>query len=147
MIPAFRSDGLLPVGEHFADSWAQIEGAFGGTARRRELLPKLREGLEHLRDAGCPWVLLDGSFTTTKPEPNDVDGCWKYTSSVNLALVDIAFVRLSAADRADLKHRYGMDFFIADLLEGSSGEPFSSFFQRDRAGNPKGIVRLELNLL
>lgn len=147
MIPWFRTDGQLPVGVHPADSWKEIEKVFGGSVRRHALLPKLQQGLEHLRDAGCPWVVLDGSFTTTKPEPNDVDGCWKCTSNVNLALLDIAFVRLNAADRADFKNRYGMDFFIADLLEGSSGEPFSSFFQRDRAGNPKGIVRLELNLL
>ncbi|HEX8465534.1 MAG TPA: hypothetical protein VF627_13030 [Abditibacterium sp.] len=147
MIPALRFDGQLPVGVHAADDWAEVERVFGGTARRRELLLMLRQGLENLRDAGCPWVLLDGSFTTGKPEPNDVDGCWEWVPAVDLARIDPAFVRLSAADRAHLKTKYGMDFFIADMIEGGSGEPFASFFQQDRAGNPRGIVRLELSTL
>lgn len=56
-------------------------------------------------------------------------------------------MRLNTSDRAQLKARYGMDFFLADMIEGGTGQPFSSFFQGDRAGNPKGIVRLELNRL
>ena len=47
-------------------------------------------------------------------------------------------------DRRNLILRYGMDFFIADALETSSGKPFAEFFLTDRDGNPKGIVRLDL---
>ncbi len=147
MIPPLRPDGLLPAGIHLADDWAEIEKRFGGTSGRDGLLKKLKVGLEHLRDVGCSWVLLDGSFVSGKPDPNDVDGCWDYTTQVDLALLDVAFVRLLPGDRTRLKALYGMDFFIADMIEGGSGQPFSSFFQGDRAGNPKGIVRLELNRL
>ncbi len=144
MIPAFRADGQLPVGVHVANDWDEIKNRFGGTPKRRVLIQKLRLGLENLRDAGCPFVLLDGSFISTKPIPNDVDGCWEYSPQMDLAVIDQAFIRLTATDRAALKARYGMDFFIADMIEGGSGQPFSAFFQRDRAGNPKGIVRLDL---
>ena len=130
-----------------ADDWAEIVRRFGGTAERIALLRKLRLGLENLRDAGCEWVLLDGSFVSNKPNPNDVDGCWQFTPLIDLAVVDLAFVRLTAGDRVRLKALYGMDFFLADLIEGGSGQPFSDFFQQDRAGNSKGIVRLELNRL
>ncbi len=147
MIQPLRPDGLLPPGIHVADDWGEVEKRFGAATRRDELLKKLKAGLEHLRDAGCPWVLLDGSFVSDKSDPNDVDGCWEYTPQVDLALLDIAFVRLLPGDRTRLKALYGMDFFIADMIEGGSGQPFSSFFQGDRAGNPKGIVRLELNRL
>ena len=147
MIPPLRPDGLLPQGVHSADDWAELEGRFGGTTRRDELLKKLKMGLENLRDAGCSWVLLDGSFISDKPDPNDVDGCWEFSPQVDLSLINVAFVRLNTGDRAWLKAKYGMDFFIADMIEGGTGQPFSSFFQQDRAGNPKGIVRLELNRL
>ena len=36
-------------------------------------MAKFRLGLDNLRDAGCPWVLIDGSFVTSKPNPEDMD--------------------------------------------------------------------------
>lgn len=120
MILPLRPDGLLLSGIHMADNWAELERRFGGTSRRDELLKKLKAGLENLRDAGCPWVLLDGSFLSDKPDPNDVDGCWEYTPQVDLSLIDAAFVRLNTLDRAWLKAQYGMDFFLADMIEGGA---------------------------
>jgi len=58
--------------------------------------------------------------------------------------LDPCFLIRTRADRTALKVRYGMDFFPASLIEGSSGKPFSVFFQIDRRGEPKGIVRLSL---
>ncbi len=147
MIPALRADGTLPPGVYAAADWNEVQARFGGNRRRNALLRKLRAGLENLRDAGCPFVFLDGSFTTSKAQPNDVDGCWEWTPQVDLAVLDIAFVRLTPADRQHLKTRYGMDFFIADMTEAGSGQPFSEFFQQDRNGQRRGIVRLELNRL
>ncbi len=144
MIPALRRDGSLPPGVHIADDWAEIVVRFGSTRERRQLLAKLRLGLDNLRDAGCPWVLLDGSFTTIKAGPNDVDGCWEYVPAVDLTRLDPAFLLRTAADRDALKARYGLDFFVAGLIEAGSGKPFAEFFQTDRNGNPKGIVRLNL---
>jgi len=130
-----------------ANDWSEVETRFGGTARRRLLLRKLHRGLENLRDAGCPFVLLDGSFTTGKVEPEDVDGCWEWQPNVDLARLDRTFLLLDRGDRARLKARYGMDFFIADMIEAGSGQPFSAFFQTDRNGNRRGIVRLDLSNL
>ena len=147
MIPALRADGMLPPGIHAADDWNEVQTRFGGNRRRNALLQKLRAGLENLRDAGCPFVLIDGSFATSKAQPQDVDGCWEWTPGMDLAVLDVAFVRLTPADRQHLKNRYGMDFFIADVIFSGSGEPFSEFFQRDRNGHRRGIVRLELSRL
>jgi hypothetical protein len=143
MIPQFRPDGSLPAGVHDA-SWTEIVERFGGTPGRRELLQKLRRGLDNLRIAGVPWVLIDGSFVTLKPDPNDVDGCWEYNRGIDLVKLDSAFLLGSIADRHRLKERYGMDFFIAGIIEGGTGQPFSEFFQTGRDGRRKGIVRLDL---
>jgi hypothetical protein len=67
MIPPLDEDGVLPPGIHEAEDWAEVAARFGGTPGREILLAKLRRGLDSLRDAGCPWVLLDGSFVTGKP--------------------------------------------------------------------------------
>jgi uncharacterized protein DUF6932 len=144
VIPPFSAAGILPPGLHDAEDWAEVVRRFGGTARRFELLGKLRLGLNNLRDAGCPWVLLDGSFVTSKPDPNDVDGCWHDELAMDMNRLDPCFLLRTRADRASLRVRYGMDFFPASLIEGSSGKPFSDFFQIDRRSEPKGIVRLSL---
>src|SRR5262249_32842800 len=117
---------------------------FGGTPERAVLIAKLRLGLDNLRDAGCPRVLLDGSFVTDKPNPNDVDGCWEIAPSMDLTRLDVSYLLQRWADRRLLKSRYGMDFFRANQVEAASGKPFPIFFQADRNNEPRGIVRLRL---
>ena len=147
MIPPFRADGTLPPGIHRADDWAEIGRVLGTSTRRRSLLRRLRAGLENLRDAGCPFVLLNGSFTTSQSHPADVDGCWEWQVGVDLTILDSVFLLLDAGDRARQKARYGTDFFIADVIEARSGQPFAEFFQEGRNGERKGIVRLNLDRL
>ena len=147
MIPPLRADGTLPPGVHVADNWDEVATQFGGGRWRRALLSKLRVGLENLQTAGCSFVLLDGSFVTDKVQPNDVDGCWEWAPNVDLSTLDMAFLLGNHSDRTLLKVRYGMDFFIAGVIEAGSGKPFSEFFQTDRSGHRRGIVRLDLSNL
>jgi hypothetical protein len=144
MIPPFRANGLLPPGIHEARDWAEVVEQFGGTPEREELLAKLRQGLDNLRDAGCSWVLLDGSFVTTKPNPHDVDGCWDYGPLIDRKRLDPCFLPRSVAQKQMLKLRYGMDFYRASSIEGDSGKRFIEFFQTDRAGTARAIVLLNL---
>lgn len=39
-----------------------------------------------------------------------------------------------------MKDKYGLDFFIANIIEMGSGLPFPQFFQVNRDGDPKGII-------
>lgn len=43
-----------------------------------------------------------------------------------------------------MKAKYGLDFFISNLVEAGSSLPFPAFFQVDRDGEPKGIVVVNL---
>jgi hypothetical protein len=73
MIPAFHPDGYLPEGLHVADE-AEVTFRFGSaSARRRRLVLRLRRWLALARQTGVRRFLLDGSFVTAKPEPDDVD--------------------------------------------------------------------------
>ncbi|MFO0810328.1 MAG: hypothetical protein U0746_17025 [Gemmataceae bacterium] len=72
-IPPFRPDGYLPEGLHLAPE-AEVLFRFGAANRRRRRLAlRLRRWIELARQVGARRLLIDGSFVTTKAEPNDID--------------------------------------------------------------------------
>jgi hypothetical protein len=40
-----------------------------------------------------------------------------------------------------------INFFIANIIEAGSGLPFPQFFQKNRDGDPKGIIVVKLGEL
>ena len=97
----------------------------------------LESAAENLQAAGVQKIWIDGSFVTSKKEPNDVDGCWEYTERVDLGRIDPVFL---AESRAPMKGKYGVELFPAFVIEAGSGLPFPKFFQVNRDGEPKGIL-------
>jgi hypothetical protein len=72
-IPDFRDDGRLPEGLHLATE-AEVTFRFGSaTARRRRLALRLRRWITLCRTVAAKRLLVDGSFVTAIPEPQDVD--------------------------------------------------------------------------
>lgn len=129
----------LPEGEHLA-SLDEIELAYGSsTERRKELMRGLRSASLNMEAAGVKYIWVNGSFVTNKKEPNDIDGCWEYDSTVDLEVLDPVFL-----NRVKVKEKYGLDFFIANVIEAESGLPFPKFFQKNREGTTKGIIKVEL---
>jgi hypothetical protein len=143
-IPAFEANGLLPVGIHTA-TWGEMTQTFGGTGHRRALLRQLRDALLALKKASCTDAYIDGSFVTSKAVPSDYDMCWG-TAGVVWAQLDPVLYDFSNRRRA-MKAKYGGDIFPADTPEGLTGKTFLNFFQEDRDGTPKGIVRISLATL
>lgn len=142
MIPAYDESGNLPPGIHEAD-WHELETAFGGSPHRATLLAGLREALLSLREAGCSTAYVDGSFVTAKEAPGDFDGCWEAVG-VDASLLDPVLLDL-AAPRAAQKERFGGELFPASFVaDPESGAQFLDFFQRDRDGEPKGIIQIDL---
>jgi hypothetical protein len=107
------------------------------------LFEGLRRAIQNLHAAGVRRVFIDGSFVTTKDDPNDIDGCWEWTEEVHLDLLDPVLLDFAQARRA-MRDKYGVDFFLATWVEAGSGLTFLDFFQRNRADDPKGIVQLDL---
>ncbi len=97
----------------------------------------LEEAAGNLKAAGVQTIWINGSFVTSKKEPNDVDGCWEYTENVNIGRLDPVFL---AESRLPMKEKYGVEFFPAFVIEAGSGLPFPKFFQVNRDGDPKGIL-------
>ncbi len=149
-IPELNSLGELPEGIHDA-SIMELEIAFGkSTERRQKLMLGLKLALQNLKSAGVNKVFIDGSFTTQKDEPQDIDGCWSAEGNIDLSLLDPLFWNFETPEeftraRHQAQEKYGIDFFIAEWTEGESGKPFPEFFQSNRDGERKGILKLELN--
>jgi Family of unknown function (DUF6932) len=145
MIPSFDSLGNLPAGRHTAD-WQEFVNRFDTTPQRRALLAGMRRMLLSLKSVGCTRAFMDGSFVTSKADPEDYDGCW------DRAGVDLSKLQASDPTLLDFTNRrmrqkvkYGGEMFPADLLEGQSGLVFVEFFERDKnTGDPKGLVEIDL---
>src|SRR6266545_4725586 len=75
-IPRFNEHGLLPEGIHDC-TLAEIEARFGGfqtSDRRPQLWGRFKEFLREVKACGMVVVILvNGSFVTAKPDPNDID--------------------------------------------------------------------------
>jgi len=75
-IPGVDDAGLLPPGVHDCtlDEVRQRFGAFQTTDRRPKLHDKLQALVQEAWATGLvAEIIIDGSFVTAKPDPNDID--------------------------------------------------------------------------
>jgi hypothetical protein len=143
MIPECKSNGLLPPGIH-RGSWNEFKQRFGYTPHRRKLLSGLKAAVRNLKSAGCRRIFVNGSFVTSKEQPNDFDALWDI-DGVDPEKLDPVLLDFSER-RAAQKVKYFGEFFPAQMVETSSGRLFLDFFQSDKeTGMPKGIVEINLD--
>jgi len=136
-IPPLQNNGDLPPGEYSA-SLDEVEVRFGqSNEQRKKLMQGLRDASDNFSLAGVHKIWVNGSFVTSKKEPNDIDGCWEYSNTVDISILDDVFL---SNTRNDAKAKYGLDFFISNVIEAGSGLPFPHFFQVNRDGKLKGII-------
>ena len=73
MIPPFDKNGYLPPGIHPA-TLDEIQERFGSSSEmRKELMRSLRWLVDLVRSDDVRRLIVNGSFVTAKPEPEDVD--------------------------------------------------------------------------
>lgn len=144
MLPPFsRTTGYLPPGIHDS-TWDEFTQRFGTNDTRKRLLAGMFAMLQNLKNAGCLTVYMDGSFITAQPLPADYDGAWDPVA-VDDNLLDPVLLDFSN-HRAAMKAKYLGEVFPS-TSEAEPGRPFLEFFQTDRNGFAKGIVRLQLSQL
>ncbi len=141
MIPELVK-GNLPEGIHKC-TIKEIEERFTFSDRRKELSGGLKRALNNLKEAGIDRVFIDGSFVTSKQEPVDINGCWDANPSINMDVLDQVFLNFNN-NRKTMKTKFGVDFFVSQTIENSSGVPFVEFFQTDRDGIKRTILLVEL---
>lgn len=149
MIPPLDPEtGALPPGDHQA-TLEEIEKRFGFTPRRRWLLKGLRAAVRAFWSAGIEEIYVDGGFCTEKPHPGDVDGYWvepdlDVYSRVDPYWIDFkpVFVRTARKWRWRMWADHGVEFLIHPAMQATSEEGFPEFFRHDRAGQPRGVIRV-----
>ena len=142
MIPDFRDDGYLPEGLHLATE-AEVTFRFGAdTSRRQRLALRLRRWIELARAISARRLFVDGSFVTSKPEPNDVDAVvWlPYDFVVRVSNGNLEALELETM----LLNRYPEEIFAAE--DRRDWDEWVEFFSRTREsdGRRKGVVEIEL---
>jgi hypothetical protein len=146
MIPAFDEHGNLPAGIYEA-TWQEVQERLGFSERRTVLLEQLYSALKNLNEAGCQRVYLDGSFSSSKENPGDIDVCYEPRGVVGTKL-DPVFLDFSNR-RAAQKAKYGCEFFPSSATASLNPRlTYLEFFQRDKyTDEAKGIIALDLRRL
>ena len=143
MIPEFDENGNLPPGVYFCE-WEEFKERFGSSFKRKKMIFGVELAMTQLKAAGCRTIYINGSFVTSKPNPNDFDACYDNET------VDINYLRKNAPelinsfDRQSQKSKYKGEIFRSDEPVGDLGLNSFEFFQRDRMKNIKGIIAIDL---
>lgn len=146
-IPSFNEHGLLPEGVHDC-SLEEIEarfGAFQGSERRPELRFRLKEFLREAKASGIVLaILINGSFVTATPDPNDIDVIMVVPASHDYAR-DLRPAEYDVVSKLRVRRRYGFDLLLARAGSVELAR-YTAFFQQVRFApfERKGILRIVL---
>ena len=131
---------MLPDGLH-PTTLEEMRAILGFTARRRQLI----DGLEAYAQAwgnALEAMIVDGSFATRKPEPEDIDIILVPRPESLVSGAIVALARTLSFDRAHTKAEYGCEGF---LVTGSVDlQGWLEFFKHDRLGNIRGLLLLRV---
>jgi hypothetical protein len=141
-IPGFREDGYLPEGLYLV-SESEVTFRFGTSNRtRRRLTIRVRRWIELARLTNSPRLMIDGSYITSKLEPNDVDAVVLLPSDFDVQIAN------NITPAIELEHmlltRWPEEIFAAE--EESDWNDWIEFFARTREadGRLKGLIEIEL---
>jgi hypothetical protein len=146
-IPAFNEHGLLPVGLHEAtvEEVRARFGTFQSTERRPLLSAKLVELLREAKNCRAVLaVILDGSFITSEPNPNDIDLVFVLINGYDFS-AELSPSQYNVLSQRQVRRRYGFDIVVVEDGSESMHEAIAFFEQvRQRPGLKKGLVRIEI---
>lgn len=137
MIPDFNDEGHLPPGEYEANI-EEVKDRFGGSKslKRSRLTVSLWEFIKFIQYHAIR-IYIDGSYTTNKLAPNDVD--------LLVILKPNFYSNLAAADRLlkfVVNNKNKLHIF-AYTQGHESVKAYLEWFKNDRNLRPKGIVFIE----
>ena len=146
-IPELDEHGLLPTGVHDASLEEVRErfGQFHGSDRRVQLFAVLEKFAADAKSAALVQAMIvNGSFTTDKVRPSDIDLILVLREHIDLSR-DLLPRQYNLVSPKRVKARHGFDVLYAtDSPE--SLDPLVEFFSQVR-GQPelrKGMVRVTL---
>jgi hypothetical protein len=133
MIPDFIEDGYLPPGVYVTQLNELLERFGSETEIRRVQGESIRWLVDLARQAGVDRLIVNGSFTTDKAEPNDVD------------CVLLMGERFPIDTEAETELLEGLPFLEIKLVNQEGFELLvEMIFASDREMQPKGMIEVVL---
>lgn len=115
-------------------------------ARREELTARLFMWMDEISVLGVPLdIWIDGSYVTTKSEPEDVDICVLVSNENLKKLDDLTYTRFEQlVTRAYVRVGYHLDLHLVDATNAREQEEWREFFGKghDRT-TVKGIFAMK----
>lgn len=143
--PPLFPPGLHPLDEaeldnHFLQDFAESQ-------TRPQLIAGLRAFLAALKRLGLNFEFwIDGSFSTTKLDPNDVDlVIFIDPQEVNCLPAQAQHELSILLDRPSSKHRYGCDVLYALSDDFDARSYWRGWYGFDRDEQPKGIAQIVIS--
>jgi len=146
-IPNFDENGFLPEGIHDCslDEIVDRFGIFQTTDHRYRLCEQLQEFLTEIRSTNfVVAVIINGSFTTSKHVPNDVDLIVVLSKDHDFN-AELRPFEYNVLSRRRVRKRYSFDVLVARDNSIEYRE-YSDYFQqvRGQPENRKGVLRVQL---
>lgn len=135
--PGFHDISIDKLEEIFVHPFQENE-------RRAYLVMRFRNYLDKLRELGLAVeVWLDGSFSTLKPIPNDMDILIIFNETdVKKLDIEKQVVLTELFDRDLCKIRYSIDVLLCESGEINHRSYWRGWFGFSREERPKGIPRI-----
>jgi hypothetical protein len=114
VIPAFNENGWLPEGVHDCslEEAAARFGTFQVSERRPRLWAKFTEFIGEANASGMiEALLLDGSFVTVSPHPNDIDMIVVVSASCDFT-TELQPMQYNLISQRRVRSRFGFDIVV-----------------------------------
>ncbi|MFH1818552.1 MAG: hypothetical protein ABIK08_02315 [Pseudomonadota bacterium] len=152
-MPKMAYKALFPPGTFVDVALSNIPGVFASevdTPQRRRLSSQLRLFIGYMQNLGLTsfemWI--DGSFTTVKPNPTDVDVVCFIPRSEIEKLSDENRTSLqylaSEEGRPYVREKWSVDYYHCPFDSLIERNYWKERFSKDEYGEPKGIGRIKL---
>ena len=146
-IPTLAKDGLLPEGVHDCslDEIGARFGSFQGTDQRPRLWAAFCAFLLELKaaDLGAT-LLINGSFVTAKPAPEDIDLILVLPAGHDFSR-DLSPAEYNVLSSLRVRRRYKLDLLVA-RADSDQHRRYLRLFEQVRLepGKTKGILRIQI---
>ncbi|MCI0540988.1 MAG: hypothetical protein L0Z50_37785 [Verrucomicrobiales bacterium] len=146
-IPAFNKHGFLPEGIHICtvEEVASRFGSFQSSDRRPHLWARFRDFLREIRASGVGLaIVINGSFATSKAEPNDIDLILVVPASHDFGR-DLSPGEYNILSSQQVRRRHGLDLLVASA-DSDQYRRYVRLFQQVRwaPAQTKGLLRINL---
>lgn len=138
---------LLPPGIHDLTEDEldnHFQSGFQNSTTRPPLIAGLKSFMNALRTSGVEFELwIDGSFTTQKENPNDIDlVAFAPAATLNGLPPQKQALLQSLFDRISSRSTFGCDVIYAPAEDANLRSYWRGWYGYDRSEQPKGIARV-----